>query len=69
MFNLSGDYLFETQLGFKDASGEDKPDMQLEIFVDGERKKSVKIDSDNLFSFDKLLYQGNGSEVTGSIKL
>ncbi len=37
------------------ASGEDKPDMTLEIFVDGIRKKSVTINADNLFSFDNTL--------------
>ena len=41
------------------ASGEDKPDMTLEIFVDGERKKAVDINADNLFSFDnKLVLKG-----------
>ena len=42
------------------ASEEDKPDMTLEIFVDGTRKKTVKINGENLFSFDnKLVLEGN----------
>ncbi len=42
------------------ASEEDKPDMTLEIFVDGDRKKEVTINSDNLFSFDnKLVLEGS----------
>jgi alpha-2-macroglobulin len=34
------------------ASGEDKPDMTVEVVVDGQVRKSVKIDSSNLFTFD-----------------
>ncbi len=42
------------------ASGEDKPDMTLEIYVDGTRKKAVKISAANLFSFDnKLVLEGD----------
>jgi hypothetical protein len=37
---------------FMKASGEDEPDMTVEILVDGKKRKEVKIDKDNLFSFD-----------------
>jgi hypothetical protein len=38
------------------ASGEDKPDMTVEVLIDGELRKSVAIDADNMFSFDNRLY-------------
>lgn len=42
------------------ASGEDKPDMTVEISVDGRRMKEVRIDSANLFSYDnKLVMKGD----------
>jgi uncharacterized protein YfaS (alpha-2-macroglobulin family) len=41
------------------ATGEHKPDMTLKILVDGEQVKSVKIDGNNLFTFDnKLVLEG-----------
>ena len=37
------------------ASGEDKPDMTLEVLYDGKKQKEVKIDGTNLFTFDNKL--------------
>jgi len=37
------------------ASGEDRPDLELEILVDGKRVRQVKIDRGNLFSFENKL--------------
>ena len=34
------------------ASGEDKPDLTVEVWVDGQKRKEAKINSDNLFTFD-----------------
>jgi uncharacterized protein YfaS (alpha-2-macroglobulin family) len=34
------------------ASGEDKPDMTVEVWLDGKKHKEVKIDPGNLFTFD-----------------
>jgi len=34
------------------ASGEDKPDLTVEVWVDGEKRKEVKINGENLFTFD-----------------
>jgi alpha-2-macroglobulin len=34
------------------ASGEDKPDMAVELWVDGQKRKEVKINGENLFTFD-----------------
>lgn len=43
------------------ATGENLPDMTVEILLDGEVKKNVSITKDNLFSFDStLLLQGEG---------
>src|SRR5205807_2930511 len=36
-------------------SGEDRPDMTLEVFLDGKKHKEVKIDASNLFTFDGTL--------------
>ncbi len=41
------------------ASGEDDPDMTVELLVDGQVKKEARITKNNLFSFDnKLLIEG-----------
>ncbi|MGE3314759.1 MAG: alpha-2-macroglobulin family protein, partial [Planctomycetaceae bacterium] len=45
------------------ASGEDKPDMTLEVWLDGKKHKEVKINADNLFSFDnKFVLEGDAVE-------
>ena len=45
------------------ASKEDKPDMTVEILVDGKKMKEVKITGDNLFSFDnKFIMLGDALE-------
>ncbi|MCP4379795.1 MAG: alpha-2-macroglobulin, partial [bacterium] len=48
-------YVIEAFADFIKAAGEDKPDMTVSIFVDGKKHKSVKINKDNLFSFDNKL--------------
>ena len=37
------------------ASGEDTPDVMLEVWIDGQQRKQVAINRDNLFSFDNKL--------------
>lgn len=37
------------------ASGEDKPDLTVEVWLDGTKRKEVKITADNLFTFDNAL--------------
>ena len=37
------------------SSGEDKPDMTVEILLDGRKVKEVEINADNLFSYDNKL--------------
>ncbi len=34
------------------ASGEDKPDLTVEVWLDGKKQKEVKINAENLFTFD-----------------
>ena len=49
---------------FIKASGEDAPDMTLEILLDGKKVKEVKIDKSNIFTFDnKFLLVGDAAGV------
>ncbi len=51
------------------ASSEDKPDMTVEVYIDGKKYKEVKINSENLFSFDnKFVLLGDAVE-TGKHKI
>jgi uncharacterized protein YfaS (alpha-2-macroglobulin family) len=46
------------------ASGEDRPDMTVEVWLDGKKQKEVKIDASNLFTFDnKLVLLGDAVET------
>jgi uncharacterized protein YfaS (alpha-2-macroglobulin family) len=45
------------------SSGEDRPDLVLDIYFDREKRKTVRINSDNLFSFDNTFIL-EGSDVT-----
>ncbi|NQZ68276.1 MAG: alpha-2-macroglobulin, partial [Lentisphaeria bacterium] len=51
------------------AAKEDKPDMSLDIFVDGKKLKTVKINSKNIFSFDNKLILKAGEISTGKHKI
>jgi uncharacterized protein YfaS (alpha-2-macroglobulin family) len=42
----------EAMADYMAASGEDKPDMTVEVWLDGKKHKEVKINSENLFTFD-----------------
>lgn len=39
---------------FLAASGENKPDLDIEVWLDGAKRKSVHVDAANLFSFDNV---------------
>lgn len=55
--------VIEALADFLKASGEDTPDMSVEILVDGKKRKEVAISKDNLFSFDnKLVMVGDAIE-------
>jgi len=56
-------YCIEAIAEYMTASGEDRPDMTVEIYYDGKKQKEVKIDADNLFSFDNKLVL-SGEEIT-----
>src|SRR5207248_9012512 len=45
----------EAMADFLRASGEDKPDLSVEVWLDGKKHKEVKVNADNLFSFDGTL--------------
>jgi uncharacterized protein YfaS (alpha-2-macroglobulin family) len=42
----------EAMADYLKASGEDKPDMTVEIWLDGKKQTEAKIDASNLFTFD-----------------
>jgi hypothetical protein len=45
------------------ASGEDRPDMTIEVWLDGKKRKEVKVNAENLFSFDNtFLLTGDAVE-------
>jgi uncharacterized protein YfaS (alpha-2-macroglobulin family) len=53
----------EAMAEYLKASGEDKPNMTVEVWLDGKKQKEVKIDAANLFSFDnKLVLKGDAIE-------
>ena len=47
--------VIEAMAEFLKASGEDRPDLELELWVDGQLRKTVQIDAENLFTFDNRL--------------
>lgn len=47
------------------ASGEDSPDMTVEVWLDNKKFKDVKITKDNLFSFDNKLILTGDKVTTG----
>jgi hypothetical protein len=51
------------------ASGEDRPDMTVQIMIDGKPVKEVKIDKSNLFSFDNKLVLEGEKVTTGEHKI
>lgn len=51
------------------ASGEDRPDLTLDIYFDGRRTKTVKIDAENLFTFDNKFVLEGQDITTGDHRL
>ncbi|HEV2972109.1 MAG TPA: MG2 domain-containing protein, partial [Pirellulales bacterium] len=50
----------EAMAEFLKTSGEDKPDLSVEVWLDGKKQKEVKIASEDLFTFDnKFVLQGD----------
>ncbi len=48
------------------AAGEDKPDMTVQVLLDGKTEKTVKIDSGNLFTYDNKLLVTGAEVASGS---
>jgi alpha-2-macroglobulin len=59
----------EAMAEYLKASGEDKPDMTVEVWLDGKKHKDVKIDSTNLFTFDGTFVLTGDAVDTGAHKL
>jgi hypothetical protein len=51
------------------ASGEDAPDLTLEVRLDGKKVKEVKIDGTNLFTFDNSFVLAGADVAAGTHKL
>ena len=51
------------------ATGEDKPDMTVEILLDGKKAKEVKITGANIFSFDNKLVLTGKAVTTGKHRI
>ena len=50
----------EALADYMKASGEDKPNLTIEVWLDGKKQKEVKVDSSNLFTFDnKFILEGD----------
>jgi uncharacterized protein YfaS (alpha-2-macroglobulin family) len=54
----------EAMAEYTQASGEDRPDMTVEVWLDGMKHKEVHIDSSNMFNFDnKLVLLGDAVDT------
>ena len=56
----------ESMADYIKATGEDEPDMTVEILIDGEVQKTVKINGENLFSFDNMLLLEGDAVTSGN---
>ncbi len=59
----------ESMADYIKATGEDRPDMTVEILIDGEVQKTVKITGENLFSFDNVLLLEGDAVTSGNHKI
>lgn len=55
----------EALAGYLVASGEDRPDMTVEIWLDGQKQKEVQINAENLFTFDNTFLLTGDAITTG----
>jgi uncharacterized protein YfaS (alpha-2-macroglobulin family) len=50
----------EAMADYLKGTGEDRPDLTVEVWLDGKKQKEAKVDATNLFTFDnKLVLEGN----------
>lgn len=59
----------EAMADYLRASGEDRPDMTIEVWLDGKKQKDVKVNAENLFSFDNTFVLGGDAVESGERKL
>jgi uncharacterized protein YfaS (alpha-2-macroglobulin family) len=59
----------EAMAEFMKASGEDKPDLTVEVWLDGKKRKEAKIDRGNLFTFDNQFVLFGDAVESGKHKL
>ncbi len=59
----------EALADYMKASGEDKPILTIEVWLDGKKQKEVKVDSSNLFTFDNKFVLEGDAVTTGEHKL
>jgi len=59
-------YVVEAFADYMKASGEDKPDMNLQVFIDNRLVKTVQINAGNLFTFDNKLVLEGADLTTGA---
>jgi uncharacterized protein YfaS (alpha-2-macroglobulin family) len=59
-------YVVEAFADYMKASGEDKPDMNLQVFIDNRLVKTVQINAGNLFTFDNKLVLEGANLTTGA---
>jgi uncharacterized protein YfaS (alpha-2-macroglobulin family) len=57
----------EAMAEYMRASGEDKPDLTIEVWLDGKKQKEVAVDQKNLFSFDNV-FALNGDAVEDGVR-
>jgi len=55
----------EALADYMKASGEDKPNLTVEVWLDGQKQKEVKVDSSNLFAFDNKFTLEGDAITTG----
>lgn len=55
----------EALAGYLVASGEDRPEMTVEIWLDGQKQREVRIDQSNLFTFDNAFVLAGDAVATG----
>jgi uncharacterized protein YfaS (alpha-2-macroglobulin family) len=59
----------EAMADYLKASGEDRPDMTLEVWLDGKKHKDVRITHENLFTFDNKLVLTGPAVTAGKHQL
>ena len=56
----------EALADYMKASGEDQPNMTIEVWLDGKKQKEVKVDASNLFTFDNKFVLEGDAVTTGA---